>query len=123
MSKTLELPDGTIVTDIRSSATTEEIETFLTGQGIVPPTNFEQFLYEVNTPARQKALEGIEEIEIDPQTYADYITPALELALGIPAAGLGTTLGAGGGFAVAGPPGAFVGSNTLGTLFHCCGNC
>ena len=30
MSKTLELPDGTIVTDIRSSATTEEIETFLT---------------------------------------------------------------------------------------------
>jgi len=117
MSKTLELPDGTIVTDIRSSATTEEIETFLVGQGIVPPTDFEQFLYEVNTPARQKALQAIEEIEVDPQTSADYITPALELALGIPAATVGTALGASGGFAVGGPPGAFVGSTTLGTLF------
>lgn len=121
MSKTLELPDGTVVTDIRSSATTEEIETFLTGQGIVPPTNFEQFLYEVNTPARQKALEGIEEIEIDPQTYADYITPALELAIGIPAATIGTTLGGVGGFLYGGPPGAVVGGQTVGTLFSATG--
>lgn len=117
MSKTLELPDGTVVKDIRSSATTEEIETFLVGQGIVPPANFEQFLYDVNTPARKKALEGLEEIEVDPQTYADYITPALELALGIPAATIGTGLGATSGFAVAGPVGAFTGATTLGTLF------
>jgi len=117
MSKTLDLPDGTFVTDIRSSATPEEIETFLVGQGIVPPANFEQFLYEVNTPARKKAVQDIEEIEVDPQTYADYITPALELAFGIPAAGIGTTLGGAGGFAVAGPVGAAIGSNTVGTLF------
>ena len=117
MSKTLELPDGTIVSDIRSDATIDEIQTFLIGQGIVPPADFEQFLYDVNTPARTKALEGLEEIEVDPQTYADYITPALELGLGIPAATIGTTLGATSGFAVAGPPGAFVGANVVGSLF------
>jgi len=117
MAQTLELPNGTTITDIRSDATYEDVKNYLIREKIDYPANFQEFLYEINTPARQKALEGIEEIEVNPETYADYITPALELAFGIPAATFGTTLGGAGGFAVAGPPGAALGGQGLGTFF------
>ena len=103
MAQTLELPNGTTITDIRSDATADDVKNYLIKENIDYPANFQKFLYEVNTPARQRVLQNVEEFQVDEETFADYITPVLELGLGIPAATIAGTVGAGLGYAYGGP--------------------